>query len=105
MIFGGTDCAKAGEAKEQTISSKGRRALLIAGSLLKPCGVDLGRRHCPSSPHNSKIQKLCLILIAITSNCANEQISCSTFFYGKREAKFRSNLKFLFPAQDGMPGS
>src|SRR6476469_1542866 len=64
-IFGGTDCAKAEEAKAQTMSSKGRRALLIVRSLLKLSGVDPGRRHCLSSPHDSRLQKLCLILIAI----------------------------------------
>ena len=38
--------AKAEEAKAQTMSSKGRRALLIIRSLLKPPGVDLDGAAC-----------------------------------------------------------
>src|SRR5439155_22820233 len=63
--------AKAEEAKAQTMSSKGRRALLIIRSLLKPFGVDLDGVtlcfRCPGA--NSK--ELCLILIATTSSYAS----------------------------------
>ena len=60
--------AKADEAKAQTMNSKGRRALLIIRSLLKPPDVNLdGVTPCfPCAAANSK--ELCLILIATTSS-------------------------------------
>src|SRR5439155_27158559 len=71
LVTTNKECAKAEEAKAQTMSTKGRRALLIIRSLLKPFGVDLDGVtlcfRCPGA--NSK--ELCLILIATNSSYAS----------------------------------
>src|SRR6266480_955589 len=71
------ECAKAEEAKVQTMSSKGRTHFLIIRSLLKPPGVNLdGATPCfRCAGANSK--ELCLILMATTSSCASNPVGRS----------------------------
>src|SRR5437667_9657834 len=66
--------AKAEEAKAQTMSSKGRRALLIIRSLLKPPGVDLDGVTLCFRCAGANCKELCLILIATTSSYASNPV-------------------------------
>src|SRR5439155_18886527 len=74
LVTTNKECAKAEEAKAQTMNSKGRRALLIIRSLLKPPGVDLDGVTLCFRCAGANSRELCLILIAITSSCASEPI-------------------------------
>src|SRR5947209_17295908 len=60
---------KAEEAKAQTMSSKGRRALLIIPSL-KPPGVDLGVTPCFRCPDVNCNE----LLIITSSSCASDPV-------------------------------
>src|SRR5438874_2677604 len=74
LVTTNKECAKAEEAQAQTMSSKGRRALLIIRSLLKPLRVDLNGVTLCFRCAGANSKELCLILIATTSSCASNPV-------------------------------